>query len=75
MFANFELNIRFLRLSVHTHDAVIVTLFCAIAVSRPVRVEHLPQKELVLLLVCFRALQRRVDIKATVDTHFAWFGK
>jgi hypothetical protein len=41
MFANLEVNIGFVRLGVHTHDAAAVTLFCVIAVPRPVRVEHL----------------------------------
>jgi len=34
-----------------------------------------PRQTIVLLLVCLRALQRWVDIKAAVDTHLAWFGR
>jgi hypothetical protein len=41
MFANLEVDIRFLRLGVYTHNAAAVTLFCIIAVPRAVRVEHL----------------------------------
>jgi hypothetical protein len=66
---------RFLRLGVYTHDAAAVTPFCVIAVPRPVRVEHLAQEELVLLLVCLRALQKRIDIKAAVDTYLAWLSR
>jgi hypothetical protein len=54
MFANLEVNIRFLRLGIHTHDAAAITPFCVITVPRPVRVEHLVQEELVLLLVYLR---------------------
>jgi hypothetical protein len=75
MFANLEVNVRFLRLRVHTHGAAAITPFCVIAVARPVRIEHLAQEELVLLLVCIRALQRRIDIKAAVDTYLAWLSR
>jgi hypothetical protein len=76
MFANLEVNVACLRLGVHTHDAAAAaTLFYAIAVPRPVFVEYRAQEELVLLLVCLGALQRRVDIKAAIDTHLAWLSR
>jgi hypothetical protein len=77
MFANLEVNVACLRLGVHTHDATAAaaTLFYAIAVPRPVFVEYRAQEELVLLLVCLGALQRRVDIKAAIDTHLAWLSR
>lgn len=41
-------------------------MLCVIAVPRVVCVK---QGELVMLLVCLRALQRTVEIKAAVETH------
>ena len=73
MLADLELEIGFLRIGVHTHNAAAVTMFCA--VPRPVCVKHLTQEELVLLLVCRRALQRGVEIKAAVETYVAWLSR
>jgi hypothetical protein len=68
MFANHELDIRTLRLGVHTHDAAAVTAaapVCIVAVPVAVRDEHLAEEELVPLLVCPRALSGQIDVETT----------